>query len=94
MVPQSQSWLLFMFVATQTLSLCWTDKWHVLFYGDYGRAEILSCVSTVFVLIPMYHFIRVSRHFPSIDVNEGTHSCIIEVLGAMYKPTKYCELWR
>ena len=36
-------------------------EWHVLFYGDYGRAEILSCVSTVFVLIPMYHFIRVQR---------------------------------
>ena len=29
-------------------------KWHVLFYKDYGQDVIFSCVSTVFVLIPMY----------------------------------------
>jgi hypothetical protein len=42
-------------------------------YGDYQRAEILSCVSTVFLLIPMYYFIQVSRHFPSIDANHTCH---------------------
>jgi hypothetical protein len=35
--------------------------------GDFRRAEIWSRVATVFVLIPMYNFFSVSRHFQSSE---------------------------